>query len=68
MLTFITSQVRTRISILAGVILIGQIAGQIRMLRQPVHWIEVIYIAAGMLMVALGPALRPDALIWLICL
>jgi hypothetical protein len=61
-LTFTAAQLGAWISILAGVILIGQIAGEIRLLRQPVHWIEVIYIAAGTLMAALGLTLRMAAL------
>jgi hypothetical protein len=60
-LTFTAPQAGAWISILAGVILIGQIAGEIRMLKQPVHWIEAVYIAAGALMVALGLTLGVTA-------
>jgi hypothetical protein len=61
-LTLTAPQVGAWLSILAGVILIGQIAGEIRMLKQPIHWIEVVYITAGTLMVALGLTLRVAAL------
>ena len=46
------------VSVLAGVILTGQIAGEIRLLTQPVTWIEVVYFGAGLAMVALGLTLR----------
>ena len=36
----------------------GQIAGEIRLLTQPVTWIEVVYFGAGLAMVALGLTLR----------
>jgi hypothetical protein len=42
------------VSMLAGVILMGQIAGEIRLLRQPVTGMETAYFAAGLAMVALG--------------
>lgn len=57
-LTVTAPQVGSWISALAGAILMGQIAGEIRMLKQPMHWIEVVYFAAGTLMVALGLTLR----------
>jgi len=41
-------------SALAGVILMGQIAGEIRLLKQPITGIEAAYFAAGLAMVALG--------------
>ena len=46
------------VSVLAGVILTGQIAGEIRLLTQPVTWIEVVYFGAGLAMAALGLTLR----------
>jgi hypothetical protein len=45
------------VSALAGVMLMGQIAGEIRLLKQPISWIEVVYFAIGSAMAALGLAL-----------
>ena len=53
-----TPEVGAWVSVLAGVILTGQIAGEIRLLTQPVTWIEVVYFGAGLAMVALGLTLR----------
>ena len=43
-----------RMSVLAGVILMTQITGEIRLLKQPVSRIEVAYLVTGAAMVALG--------------
>ena len=56
-LTATTPGAGARVSALAGVILMGQIAGEVRVLRQPITWIEVVYFAIGSVMVALGLAL-----------
>jgi hypothetical protein len=56
-LTATTPGAGARVSALAGVILMGQIAGEVRVLRQPITWIEVVYFAIGSAMVALGLAL-----------
>lgn len=53
-LTVTAPRVGAWVSVPAGVILMGQIAGEIRLLRQPVSGIEVAYFAAGLAMVALG--------------
>ena len=57
-LIVIAPEVGAWVSVLAGVILTGQIAGEIRLLTQPVTWIEVVYFGAGLAMVALGLTLR----------
>jgi hypothetical protein len=56
-LTATAPGVGARVSALAGVILMGQIAGEVRVLKQPITWIEVVYFAIGSAMVALGLAL-----------
>jgi hypothetical protein len=45
------------VSTLAGATLMGQIAGEVRLLKQPISWIEVVYFAIGLAMVTLGLAL-----------
>ena len=42
------------LSAFAGTVLIGQIAGEILLLKQPVSLTEVFYLAIGMTMVGLG--------------
>jgi hypothetical protein len=42
------------VSVLAGVILVGQIGGEIRLLKQRITGIEVAYVAAGLAMMAIG--------------
>jgi hypothetical protein len=53
-LMFTASGVGAWVSALAGVILLGQIAGEIRLLKQAITGVEVAYFAAGLVMVALG--------------
>ena len=53
-LTLTIPPVGAWVSALAGVILMGQIAGEIRLLKQPITGMEAAYVAAGLAMVALG--------------
>ncbi len=53
-LTFTAPGVGAWVSVLAGVILMGQIAGEIRLLKQPISGLEVAYFAVGLAMAALG--------------
>jgi len=53
-LTVTSPAAGARMSVLAGVILMTQVTGEIRLLRQPVSRIEVAYLVAGAAMAALG--------------
>jgi hypothetical protein len=53
-LTFTAPGVGAWVSVLAGFLLTGQIAGEIRLLRQHITGLEAAYFAAGLAMVALG--------------
>ncbi len=52
--TLINAGVGGWLSALAGFILMGQIAGEILLLKQPVSRTELFYLAIGVTMVALG--------------
>ncbi len=53
-LTFTAPAVGAWVSVLAGAILMGQIAGEIQLLKQPITGLEVAYFAVGLAMAALG--------------
>jgi hypothetical protein len=53
-LTFTGPGVGAWVSVLAGLILMGQITGEIRFLKQIITGVEAAYGAAGLAMVALG--------------
>ncbi len=53
-LTITTPLAGTWVSMLAGVILAGQIAGEIRLLKQPISAMETTYLVTAAAMAALG--------------
>lgn len=52
--TFTAPKTGAWVSVLAGVMLTGQLAGEIKLLRQPVSKMEIAYFVAALVMVALG--------------
>jgi hypothetical protein len=57
--TAISPGVGAWLSALAGAALMGQLIGEILLLRQPVSLTEVFYLAVGMTMVGLGLTMVP---------